>query len=688
MSTQENSKSTPFNRTTSAGVKPWLEGIKGTQVLPIINYDDDVIRVEAGPGTGKTFGLVRRVQRILHPQGLNVPGKEVLVVAFNRVIAKQLRKEIHERLENSTYDGKPVINTIHALCLEIIGTEYRILLPHEREAMLHDILHEHPDWRAEWPRINNLEQALRDHEAHHTPSIKLWDAVDKWLRRHKAQLVSELPGLLLGGLQSGDYEGREYSHIIVDEFQDLTPGEQQLFLKLLKPNGKFMALGDPRQSIYTFRGNDREGLSKIDQMVAPKNKSVTDVKMTECQRCPAALVSAANDLMVSYPAAPMTPGSVIAANTHIVHWPSLKKEAEGMARAIVNNVKARPAEEHLAMVTRRDFGFALRKEIIKIDPNIKIDIGFSEGILETWAVREAFLFFCLLVDPDAPTWRSWLGYQQPPERKEGDKNKSTHLASERNADAYARFFAQCTDSITDEQITRLAGAQKQPEGSGGKNLQERAKRYVNLKAKFQLVGDDPIPFLNSLFDASSWKNTSDRDPETAKFDMGVLLTKACSMYYECKEDKPSLEVQEHLKTVARQLRYLIATKEPFAAESEYDLRITTLWGAKGITANHVYVIGLCNDALPGHRRDDYPGTEDAHFEEQRRLFYVSMTRSKETLVLSRATSITYGEAMQLKFAKEDEPPFNRRSLKATKFLTNIRPYVPESVLGSEWKGVG
>jgi hypothetical protein len=75
----------PQNHTEAQVIKPWHEGVRGTQILPIIDLDDDIIRVEAGPGTGKTFGLVRRVQRILHPQGLNVPGSKVLIVAFNRL---------------------------------------------------------------------------------------------------------------------------------------------------------------------------------------------------------------------------------------------------------------------------------------------------------------------------------------------------------------------------------------------------------------------------------------------------------------------------------------------------------------------------------------------------------------------------------------------------------------------------
>lgn len=58
---------------------PWNAGVNGRQVLPLINDDAPVIRVEAGPGTGKTFGLVRRVVRLLHPDGLACSGRKVAV---------------------------------------------------------------------------------------------------------------------------------------------------------------------------------------------------------------------------------------------------------------------------------------------------------------------------------------------------------------------------------------------------------------------------------------------------------------------------------------------------------------------------------------------------------------------------------------------------------------------------------
>ena len=663
-------------------VMPWLENIRGTQVLPIINSDDDIIRVESGPGTGKTFGLVRRVQRILHPQGLNLPGDRVLVVAFNRVIAKQLRNDIDDRLASSPHAKEPVIETVHALCLKVIGNDLRILLPHEREAMIYDILDEYPIIREKYGNSKKTEQALKDHEAKDKNEIELWQAVQRWLTRHHAQLISELPSLLLDKLQGGDFSDNTYSHVIVDEFQDLTPGEQSLFLKLRADGGKFLALGDPRQSIYRFRGNDRDGLSKIEMLLAPSNRIVSDLTMTECQRCPKEIVQAANQLMGLYSAKAMIPGNHNLANLHLVVWKSLESEAKGMAEKIVENIRAHPSEKdritHLAMVTRRQLGYRLREEIAKIDSTLKVDLSFSESLLESWEVREAFLYFCLIVDPDAPTWRAWLGYQNPADDK-------SFKAPERNANAYLKFLTACKDLIDEAEVRKLADNLKQPPGTGGSNLWSRTKRFVELRKKLQWEGDDTLSLLLEVFDVDRWGTNQSTEFETAKLDMELLLIKASDICRELEIIRPDIPAQEKLREVARRLRYQIATREPFLPDELADLQIATLWGAKGITADHVYVIGLCDEAIPGTRREEYPGTDLEYVEEQRRLFYVSITRPKKTLVLSRAKSIAVGQAKQLGLAIKVGNRF-RAKLEMSKFLRDIIEYLPDYQSGENWKG--
>jgi superfamily I DNA/RNA helicase len=421
--------------------------------------------------------------------------------------------------------------------------------------------------------------------------------------------------MLLDSLDGGDFKSRRYQHVIVDEFQDLTPGEQELFLKLRRDGGYFLALGDARQSIYAFRGNDREGLAKLEKLLSPVAGEVTDIDMTECQRCPPDIVTAANQLMDLSKVKPMLATSKVKANTHVVVWDNPVGEAQGMADAIVANFKTHPEDRHLAMVTRRQFGYALRECIAAIDADFKVELSFSESLLETWAVREAFLFFCLLVDPDAPTWRAWLGYE----------NSSTgkgYKAPQRNAAAYLKVLTESHDDINDTVIEEIADSEKKPAGAGGKNVWDRAKRFIDLRADLFENGDDARVFITEIFDANAWVTPKTEDDETSRLDMQLCFDKAMTMLEEVEEAHPKWKARQVLAELARRLRYQIATREPFASDDESDLQVATLWGAKGVTADHVYVLGLAAEAIPGERREEYPGTDTEFSEEQRRLFYV------------------------------------------------------------------
>jgi DNA helicase II / ATP-dependent DNA helicase PcrA len=661
---------------------PWNAGVRGTQILPLINQDASIIRVEAGPGTGKTFGLVRRVQRIVHPKGLAVNGQEVLIVAFNRVIAKKLQADIDECLDGYPQESQPVIRTVHALCLTVIGSEMRLLLPHEREAMIYDVLCHNPDLKTKYETLRDTEQALRDHEAKHVDHTSLWQAVCQWLRRHKAQLISDLPGLLLDKLDGGDLAEHTYKHIIVDEFQDLTAGEQQLFLRLRDPECQFVALGDSRQSIYLFRGNEREGLAKLNEMV---DDEITDVYMTECQRCPPPVVAAANQLMSRYAARPMVPGNAVTANIHVVTWKSPNAEIAGMATAIVENYQANPRSEdtrntHLVMVTRRQFGYRLRDKINAIAPSINIDLSFSESLLETWPVREAFLFFCLMVDPDAPTWRAWLGY----------KNSTTgrdFKANRRNAPAYLKVLDEHNDEITEATITELAAQPKdQPRGEGGTRIWDRATRFLSTKERIHWDGQSDLALIEEVFDADLWITNDTEDPDTARHDMELVLDKTREMQADLLTADDQGSVAARLRKIARNLRYLIATRESFIPGEATDIQVSTLWGAKGVTAQHVYVLGLCNETLPGNRRKEYPGTDAEYIEEQRRLFYVSLTRSKQTLVLSRPLHIQKSDARRLGITLRSDATRYVATLEMCSFMRDILKHLPRAQAGECWAG--
>ena len=157
---------------------------------------------------------------------------------------------------------------------------------------------------------------------------------------------------------------------------------------------------------------------------------------------------------------------------------ALARFVESSAWELGSNIHAHPKDRHLAMVTRRQFGYWLRDKIFEIDPSLRVDLGFSEGLLDSWAAREAFLMFCLLIDPDRPTWRAWLGYQDSDTGKDFTPPK-------RNADAYLRLLASASDKVTTDTIEALAAEPRsKSRGAGGTTIWDRAKRFVDLRPKF------------------------------------------------------------------------------------------------------------------------------------------------------------------------------------------------------------
>ena len=258
-------------------------------------------------------------------------------------------------------------------------------------------------------------------------------------------------------------------------------------------------------------------------------------------------------------------------------------------------------------------------------------------------------------------------------------------ASKRNANAYLKFLEACNDTITVDDVIKLAGNPKKPQGAEGSKLWDRAKRFVELNGQLQWKGEDVLSLLQEIFDVNKWGFDKLSESETPILDMQLLLNKASDISQELENNNPEAPVEDTLAELARRLRYQIATREPFLPDETADLQITTLWGAKGITAEHVYVIGLCKEAIPGIRRKEYPGTELEFIEEQRRLFYVSITRSKKTLVLSRSNSIAWGQARQLGLAVKTGNGF-RAKLEMSTFLRDIIQYLPQFQKGENWQG--
>lgn len=209
------------------------------------------ILVLAGPGTGKTRTLMGRIAHLLnrgdHP-------RRMLVVTFTRRAAQELRERLLE-LQGEN-EALPQADTLHAMAYEFwtrTQGEAPILL--SEDAAQRVFAAANPGLSA--GKTKNLWQELsRAREIRQIPE-ELAGYLEKFTKQKQDWNLADYTDLLEFWLQqtaNGQFP-QPFTHILVDEAQDLSPLQWEL-LKILAPSGGngFWAIGDIRQSIYGFRG--------------------------------------------------------------------------------------------------------------------------------------------------------------------------------------------------------------------------------------------------------------------------------------------------------------------------------------------------------------------------------------------------------------------------------------------------
>ena len=251
----------------------------------------------AGPGTGKTLALTRRVLFLIEVHGISP--SEILVLTFTRSAAAELRGRIGDVLNN--HEESPQISTLHAFALRQLvvnsGVVERILSPvrvaddwEERHVILED-LKSRLSYRINVVRDRFL-QLSSDWDTLEADK-PAWDEMfpdSKFLgawRDHRNiygyTMRSELVYQVKRSLeQSGVFKlDSNFTHVLVDEYQDLNLCDLAVIRAILNLGPELFTTGDDDQSIYGFRHAHPDGIRRFDQDHTPSKL----LSLSTCMRC-------------------------------------------------------------------------------------------------------------------------------------------------------------------------------------------------------------------------------------------------------------------------------------------------------------------------------------------------------------------------------------------------------------------
>jgi DNA helicase II / ATP-dependent DNA helicase PcrA len=457
---------------------------------------------------------------------------------------------------------------------------------------------------------------------------------------HNAMLVGELVPQALHYLRANPAaeELRNYDHVIVDEYQDLNKAEQVLIDVLANGPGQLI-VGDKDQSIYSFRHAHPDGIIEFSQI----HPDTHDEVLLECRRCPTRVVRMADSLILrNYPPRTASRLRPLAGKpegeVYIVQWPSLDDEAQGLAE-FVNSVLARgtygPADI-LILTPRRRIGYAIRDALVVRE--IATHSFYHEEMLESDGAQRAFCLLQLLVNPeDRVALRFWLGLGSPSWRR-GE---------------YARLKQYCVDNGQSpwDVLAGLDDGGIAIRSTNGVLTRFRGLRN-ELEAMQPLVGVDLIEYL-----------FPDIEGFEAIRETALLVN----------EDAGARTLLESLRAAA--------TQPEMPTEGDF-VRIMSLHKSKGLTSKVVIIAGCLEGLIPTMDTDEPRAVQQARLQEQRRLFYVAMTRATDILNLSSAIRIERNLAYQIG-VRVSGWGRNVPTI-ASRFLNELGAAAPAPKFGPDW----
>ncbi|MFJ9947900.1 ATP-dependent helicase [Kitasatospora sp. NPDC091207] len=302
----------------------------------VVEHAGGPLLVLAGPGTGKTTTLVeavaRRIERGTDPE-------RILVLTFSRKAAMELRDRMSGRLGASA--PAPQATTFHSFCYALLRAHQdprdyaeplRLLSGPEQDVMVRELLAggaedaRHGRGRIGWPLdlraclttrgfadevravlARSRELGLGEAElrrfaegvqrpdwaaaahflADYLDVLDLRGVLDYAELVHRAVLLAERP-------EVGEGLRQRYEVVFVDEYQDTDPSQVRLLRQLAGGGRELVAVGDPDQSIYAFRGADINGILDFPQTFRQAGGGPAEVKVLRVSRRSGAVLLAAS----------------------------------------------------------------------------------------------------------------------------------------------------------------------------------------------------------------------------------------------------------------------------------------------------------------------------------------------------------------------------------------------------------
>jgi superfamily I DNA/RNA helicase len=608
------------------------------------------VLILAGAGTGKTRVITFRVARMVE-KGIG-PG-HILAVTFTNKAAREMRERVNQLLgpgaksDDGSKPARPTICTFHSLCVRILrqhierlGYKRNFVIYSESDQLstikkilshISDKAQKVDPWavlamlsryrnggeRAAAFADPNTAALARHVQLRYQSALRACNAVDfDDLILLTLTLFKDHPDIL-------EACRHQYRYVMVDEYQDTNSAQFQLVNYLTSAHRNLCVVGDDDQSIYGWRGAETANLLELEKHFP----GVKVVKLEQNYRSTNTILSAANAVIKN---------NARRRGKHL--WSQKGEGAKITLTAFQSDEEEarRTAEEiEFARMARRvpwsDQAILFRTnqqsrplETALRQASIRYHLVGGQSYFDRREIKDFLAYMKIFVNPNDDI--SLLRVANVPPRGLSDVTMERLLAASqerscpvftamRHTDVQAGFALKTRESI--QSFIELVERQRS-------KLRERQISSLAVWAK---------GFLGEIGYGAEMRR-AEKNPEVADNRMENLRDLADTLPGTVVD--PEQQLQDFLEDLS------LDTDRQEEKENKGDaVTLITIHSCKGLEFPHVHIVGL-EDGLFPHSRSKVEGTMD----EERRLFYVAVTRAMQTLTLSYCASRKkYGQAM-------------------------------------------
>jgi uncharacterized protein (TIGR00375 family) len=630
------------DKTQESTEEKFLKGELNPQQRQAVENDKGAMIIIAGPGTGKTRTLTHKMAFLI--QKKNVPPENILAVTFTNKAALEMRQRLETLLKKSKL--KTFVGTFHSLCFHILNQQekefFTIIDEKDRELLMLDAIKR---VKASGTPVNmkpkrlleriisakqNVLDPLDPNEwSNHIgdPKKKIFHAVYQCYQKLLAiQGLCDYEDLIFKTVQLLETKDeitvsyrQLFHYVFVDEYQDLNYGQYRI-IKALVPPGigeTICVVGDPNQSIYGFRGSSVKYFTRF----IKDYPDAQIIKLTQNYRSTQTILDGSYQIIQSQRENSFKEriySKIYGTQTiYIIEADSEKAEAVAIGKFIeklmggtgfhsidFGRVDGRQLHTNLgfsdfAVLYRTSEQSRVLSQVFDV-AGIPYQIVSRENVLNSKGIGD--LLSLLKVAEGTGSF--------------ADFERSSRLTTPAmNKKSLEIFINWCVDKEFSLE-SALINARRFPIGEMGKTIQTKLVDVTNeiLKIKRKIKNMSMGEKLLFLSEYTRMSRSDDWDQKTME-----ALKHMVDLYA-----RSDVNTKDFLKTSA-----LHTDTDMYRNRSER-VALMTMHASKGLEFPIVFICGCENGLLPFQPRD----SDTSNIEEERRLFYVAMTRAKDRLFIT------------------------------------------------------